>query len=109
MCKIKLSDTSIFNLEKINKNDLLIITSCSIPSSRHNFKINNRKSYDQLLLSFDKKVLLFEDIHIGGSIRSYDNLFLDLENLKDFFTEANFSDSSLVTFFDLLNDCLMYN
>lgn len=79
--KIKLSDISIFNLKKINKNDLLIITSCSIPSSTHNFKIDNIKIYDELLLSFNKKLILFEDIH-DYTYKTYSNLFLDLENYK---------------------------
>lgn len=79
--KIKLTDISSFDKNKINKNDLLIITSCSIPSTIHNFKIDDRKSYDQLLLSFDKKLILFEDIHYY-TYKTYSDLFLDLKNYK---------------------------
>lgn len=79
--KIKLSDISTFKLKKINKNDLLIITSCSIPSSTHNFEIDDRTIYDQLLLSFDKKLILFEDMHYY-TYWTYSNLFLDLIKYK---------------------------
>jgi hypothetical protein len=75
--KIKLSKISMFDLNKLNDGDLLIITGCSVPSSAHNFRVSCEQCYEQLLLSFDKKVILFEDIH-GRTYHSYSDLFLDL-------------------------------
>lgn len=79
--KIKLNEILKFNIKKINKNDLLIITSCSIPSTRQNFKTDDKKSYNKLILSFNKKLILFEDIHYY-TYKNYSNLFLDLKHYK---------------------------
>ena len=89
--KIKLTNISLFNLNKINKDDILIITGCCIPSTINNFILSDRekyntndiKEYTQLLLSFNKKVILFEDIH-NDTYRNFSYLFLDLKtyNIK---------------------------
>ena len=81
--KIKLTGITKFYLSKINKTDLLIITESSIPSSKHYFKINNIKTYEKLLMKFDKKMILFEDMHDGTFINKkkdslYSGLFRDL-------------------------------
>ena len=61
--KVKLTSISTFNLENINKDDILIITGCSIPSTTHNFKTDSINSYETFLSSFNKKIILFEDMH----------------------------------------------
>ena len=82
--KVKLSCLSTFNLEEIGKDDILIITGCSIPSSTHDFKTDNLEFYERFLLSFNKKIILFEDIH-DYTYGTYDNLFNDLKkyNIKN--------------------------
>ena len=77
--KIKLTNISSFNLNKLNNNDLLILTGCCIPSSVHNFTTDCKKNYDKFLLAFNKKVILFEDIH-DYTYGNYSRLFNDLEN-----------------------------
>ncbi len=61
---IKLTDIDKFNLNNIKTNkDIIIIESSSIPVSTHNFPKNKIKSYNKFLTKFNKKVILFEDMH----------------------------------------------
>ena len=81
--KVKLTNISTFNLDNIKNDDVLIITGCAIPSTIHNFKTDSINSYETFLSTFNKKIILFEDIH-KYTYGNYNNLFNDLKkyNIK---------------------------
>ena len=77
--KIALSSISDYcKGKKILPNDILVITGSSIPSSTHNFKCDCMDSYIECLTSFNKKIILFEDIH--PHTYSFDN-YIDFREL----------------------------